>query len=95
MSIVIFGVTLDQGHYDAEGDVLYLSVGRPQPAAESYETPEGHVLRYNASGALIGATLVGAKAILEREGSITITPVAPPSEARLDSTAVEDALTPA
>jgi len=53
------------------------------------------VLRYNASGALIGATLVGAKAILEREGSITITPVAPPSEARLDSTAVEDALTPA
>jgi uncharacterized protein YuzE len=64
--------------YDAESDVLYLSIGDPRPAYDAPETPEGHGVRYNESYEVIGVTIVGAKEGLERDGKITVTfPEAP------------------
>jgi uncharacterized protein YuzE len=63
--------------YDAEADVLYLSVGEPQEAADSVVTPEGHLIRYDAEGQIIGITLINAKWLVERDGVLNISlPVA-------------------
>jgi uncharacterized protein YuzE len=59
--------------YDTTGDVLYLHVGEPQPAAEAEETPEGHVLRYDASGRIVGLTIINARWLLDRQQPITVT----------------------
>jgi hypothetical protein len=45
MNIRIGPLAFDHADYDADGDVLYLHVGQPQPG-EGEETPEGHVLRF-------------------------------------------------
>jgi uncharacterized protein YuzE len=64
--------------YDAEGDVLYLSIGEPRPAYDSPETPEGHGLRYDESREVIGVTIVNAKSQLKKEGEVKVTfPEAP------------------
>jgi uncharacterized protein YuzE len=53
--------------YDEEADVLYLSVGEPQPAV-GIDVGEGTVLRYNeARNEVVGVTLVGLKARLLKE----------------------------
>jgi uncharacterized protein YuzE len=53
--------------YDEEADVLYLSVGEPQPAV-GIDIGEGTVLRYDeARNEVIGVTLVGLKARLLKE----------------------------
>jgi len=73
-------VTIRLGHlefdhvvYDAKADVLYLSVGEPKEAARQEATPEGHVVRYDANGNVIGITLVNAKWLVERDGKIEVT----------------------
>lgn len=58
--------------YDAEGDVLYLHRGKPVPAAETLATPEGHAVRLDETGEIIGITIVNAKWLAERDGGITI-----------------------
>jgi uncharacterized protein YuzE len=65
--------TFDHASYDKRGDVLYLSVGRPRAAVYGDETPEGHVLRYDEQGDLVGLTVIGAKAYLDRDGMLAIT----------------------
>ena len=45
VNIRIGPLVFDHADYDADGDVLYLHVGRPQPG-EGEETPEGHVVRF-------------------------------------------------
>jgi uncharacterized protein YuzE len=53
--------------YDEEADVLYLSVGEPQPAL-GIDIGEGTVLRYDETrNEVIGVTLVGLKARLLKE----------------------------
>lgn len=50
--------------YDAEADVLYLSVGTPRPAA-GVDIGEGVVLRYDpAAHEVVGLTVVGLRARL-------------------------------
>ncbi|MFP5389613.1 MAG: hypothetical protein ACLGG5_09995 [Thermoleophilia bacterium] len=73
MNIKIGPVVFNHADYDAEGDVLYLHVGEPQEA-EGEETPEGHVLRF-APGThrIVGLTVLGAQAILDRDGELRIT----------------------
>lgn len=73
MNLVIAGTTFDQHEYDAEGDVLYLSVGDPQVPARTIATPEGHAVDYSVSGAVVGITLVNVKHLLDREGAVTVT----------------------
>ena len=73
MTITIGSFTFDNVFYDAEVDVLYLHVGDPSSAVDFDESPEGHALRFDAHGLLVGVTIVGAKALIDRDGEITIT----------------------
>lgn len=88
MTITIGNITFDHATYDDRGDVLYLHVGDRQAAADSPGTPEGHAVRYNDAGEVIGVTIVNARWLLDRDGKITIT-----IAKRIDVTA--DALAPA
>ena len=65
-TITIGDTTFDNVDYDREADVLYLSVGAPQPAAETFGTPEGHAVRYDREGHVVGITLVNARLLLDR-----------------------------
>jgi uncharacterized protein YuzE len=73
VKIKIGPVTFDHADYDADSDVLYLHVGEPQEA-EGEETFEGHVLRF-APGTqnIVGLTVLGARHLLDRDGSLTVT----------------------
>lgn len=80
--------------YDVEADVLYLSKGRPAPAMETLASPEGHAIRLNDAGEIMGITVVNAKWLAERDGRITVTiPAAVSTPERLETPA--DALAPA
>jgi uncharacterized protein YuzE len=62
----------DHVAYDPDGDVLYMSIGEPRPAANAVETPEGHAVRLDDSREVIGVTIVNAKWWLEQEGEIKV-----------------------
>lgn len=72
MTITIGGTAFDDHEYDARGDVLYLSVGTPRPAARTLETSEGHAVHYGERGTVIGLTLVNIRQTLEREGMVAV-----------------------
>jgi uncharacterized protein YuzE len=74
MSIVHVGpYKFDHVSYDADGDVLYLRRGEQREAADTVGTPEGHAVRLDADGQVIGITIVNAKWLLERDGKVAIT----------------------
>jgi uncharacterized protein YuzE len=74
MSVNVAGIEFDHVVYDRDVDVLYLQVGEPpRTAADFDQSAEGHYLRYDERGALIGITIVNARSILESEGTISIT----------------------
>ena len=71
--MTIGNLTSDHPTYDNRGDVLYLHAGERQAAADALGTPEGHAIRYNDAGDVIGITIVNARWLLDRDGKITIT----------------------
>lgn len=71
--MTIADITFDRVEYDAGADVLYLHVGDPSRAVDFDETPEGHAVRFDSDGELVGLTLVRPKLLLEREGELRIT----------------------
>lgn len=73
MSITIGHTTFDRVHYDSDADTLYLHVGEPDQAVDFDESPEGHALRFNAAGELIGLTIINAKLLLDGGKPIVIT----------------------
>jgi uncharacterized protein YuzE len=73
MTITIGTTTFDNISYDAEVDVLYLHKGDPSTAVDFDESPEGHALRFDSRGSLVGVTIVGAKTLIDSEGEIKIT----------------------
>jgi uncharacterized protein YuzE len=73
MSITIGGVTFDRVSYDREADVLYLHAGDPHDAVDFDESPEGHALRFDSSGRLVGVIIVNAGRRLAAQGRITLT----------------------
>lgn len=73
MSITVGDITFDNVSYDAEADVLYLHVGKPAQAVDFDESPEGHALRFDSEGKLVGITIVNARALLESENPIVVT----------------------
>jgi uncharacterized protein YuzE len=73
MSITIGHTTFDRVDYDADADVLYLHVGDPAAATDFDETPEGHALRFDKDGRLIGLTIVNVRWLLNRDGHLTVT----------------------
>jgi len=94
MSVTIGRTTFDRVRYDEGADVLYLHVGDPGTAIDFGETPEGHALRYDAEGKLVGITIVHAKGLLGRDGHVTITipePTAMQVEASALATAIQAA----
>jgi uncharacterized protein YuzE len=92
MSVKIGNLTFDRVHYDAGGDVLYLHRADPSSAVDFDATPEGHALRFNAAGELIGVTIIRPRWSLEHEGTITITL---PERVELGPEALEQVLTAA
>ena len=73
MTVHIGPYEFDQVSYDSDGDVLYLRRGERQEAAETFSTPEGHAVRMDGGGQIIGITIVNAKWLVERDGKITVT----------------------
>jgi len=73
MTITIGSFTFDNVFYDADVDVLYLHMGDPSTAVDFDESPEGHALRFDADGRLVGVTIVGPKSLIDQEGEIRIT----------------------
>lgn len=73
MNVKIDDLIFDRGNYDAEGDVLYLARGAANHASDAALTREGHGVRYDESGDVIGVTIINARRILQDEGHLTIT----------------------
>ncbi|HKI87018.1 MAG TPA: DUF2283 domain-containing protein [Thermoanaerobaculia bacterium] len=73
MTVTITGIEFDRSDYDAEADVLYLHVGDPSRADDYDETPEGHAVRFDRDGEMVGLTLVRPKRLLKRDGELHIT----------------------
>jgi uncharacterized protein YuzE len=73
VKITIGPLVFDHADHDADGDVLYLHVGPPQPA-EGEETPEGHVLRFvPGTQRIVGLTVINARHVLKRDGRLIVT----------------------
>lgn len=73
MNIQIADITFDRVHYDAEGDVLYLHHGEPSTAVHFDASPEGHALRFDGQGRLVGITIINARWLLDHDGEIALT----------------------
>lgn len=73
MTTTIGHTTFDRVSYDKDADVLYLHVEDPTTAVDFDESPEGHALRFDASGRLVGITIVNARWLLDQGKAITIT----------------------
>lgn len=84
MTLMVSGVEFDNVDYDADADVLYLHVGSPDTAVDFDETPEGHAVRFDARGQVVGLTLVRPRHLLETTGEIRVTLPMPSSLAPAD-----------
>jgi uncharacterized protein YuzE len=73
MSVHVGQYEFDHVSYDDRGDVLYLRRGEQREAADTFGTPEGHAVRLDEDGQVIGITIVNAKWLLERDGKLMIT----------------------
>jgi uncharacterized protein YuzE len=73
MKVKIDDLVFERANYDADGDVLYLTRGESNMAADAVLTPEGHGVRYGPNGEVIGVALINARWLLERDGHLTIT----------------------
>ena len=89
MTVTIGNIVFDRVRYDAEGDVLYLHRANPASATAFDASPEGHHLRFDAEGQLIGVTIVNAKWLLDQEGKILLTL---PDRVEVGPEALNDAL---
>lgn len=66
---------IDRYSYYERGDVLYLSAGEPtgQPAPDMDESIEGDTVFFDADGHITGATMIGPRFMLERDGTLNVT----------------------
>jgi uncharacterized protein YuzE len=62
----------DHVSYDDHGDVLYLGC-RSQTTANTFGTSEGHAVRLDEQGEVVGITIVNAKWLWERDGELKVT----------------------
>lgn len=73
MTVTFGTITFDKVSFDTDADVLYLAVEGAQ-AAHWQESPEGHVLRFDEDGNLMGVTIIDVHEHLEDGvGNINIT----------------------
>jgi uncharacterized protein YuzE len=72
VSIQIGDREFEHATYDETADVLYLRIGDLKEAASTLGTTEGHAVRFDGSGNIIGITIVNARWLLERDGEIAL-----------------------
>jgi uncharacterized protein YuzE len=92
VTVTIGSTTFDNVDYDAEADVLYLHVGDPATAVDFDESPEGHAIRFDAAGRLVGVTIVGARRLLDSGQPLVVTV---PARMEVDAADLAGALTAA
>lgn len=92
IALQIGGRAFDHASYDSRGDVLYLHVGPPSTASGGQQTPEGHVVRYDGEGQVVGLTIINARWLLERDGALAVTV---PERVEIDPDTLAPALTAA
>jgi uncharacterized protein YuzE len=73
MVVTIGELAFERSNYDGEGDVLYLGRGDTSDASDAALTAEGHGVRYDDLGEVIGVTIINVRRIIERDGYLTIT----------------------
>jgi uncharacterized protein YuzE len=73
MTVRIANIDFDRVSYDAASDVLYLAAADPELAVDFDETPEGHAVRFDADGRIVGITIVNARKLVDADGGIRIT----------------------
>lgn len=73
MSARIGGHDFEYVSYDDEGDVLYLRTEGHGDGVSTYGTSEGHAVRLDAEGGVVGMTIVNARWLVERDGTLIIT----------------------
>jgi len=73
MTVHVGPYEFDHVSYDEEGDVLYLRRGERKAAADTFGTPEGHAVRFDDVGEVIGMTLVNARWLAEHDGKVVVT----------------------
>jgi uncharacterized protein YuzE len=91
VSVKVGDIDFDRVSYDLDGDVLYLHVGDPAAAVDFDESPEGHHLRCDSEGRLVGITIVNARWLLDQDGRIVVTV----PDRRIELSDLGDVLTPA
>jgi hypothetical protein len=90
LKVRIGNIEFDRVSYDRDVDVLYLHVGDPEDASEFDASVEGHPLRYDEVGRLVGVTLLGPRKLLAEEGRVTVT--TPEGRFLADSEGLSEAL---
>ena len=73
MPVQIGPFRFDHADYDERGDVLYLHSGPFAAHDDVIDTPEGHFVRIDNTGRVVGVTVMGARRLLERDGRLTVT----------------------
>jgi uncharacterized protein YuzE len=75
MTVTIADIRFEYHDYDERGDTLFLSVGPPKKElpAQAFETPEGHMVEYDAQGSVASIELLNARWLLERDGELRVT----------------------
>ena len=71
--------------------MLYLHVGSTRTAADFDESAEGHHVRRDARGRLVGITILNARLILAEDGKIVVTL----PERRIELSDLDNVLAPA
>jgi uncharacterized protein YuzE len=89
-SVTLGDTVFDHVVYDREADVLYLHSGDPRRAVDFDESLEGHALRFDAAGRLVGVTIVNARRLVDEDGGIRVT--RPQPTWRVDASEVAAAL---
>jgi uncharacterized protein YuzE len=64
---------MDHCIYDEGADVLYLTDGPPRLAADDDESREGDTVFFDADGGVLGVTIIGAREVLDRDGTLDVT----------------------
>jgi uncharacterized protein YuzE len=73
VTIQVGGYDFEQVTYDEIGDVLYLRNLSPGGEVSTHGTTEGHAVRLDAEGRVIGMTIVNARWLIERDKTIVVT----------------------
>ena len=71
MSLRAGRYTFSHVAYDPPSDVLYATIGPPQPGSRE-QTPESHYLRFDGRGRFSGIVLMNPREQLKREGGVYV-----------------------